>query len=55
MNDKKLLAFQTEEKLLRYIQNEPVNVGEKIASENELAQRFNVSRNTLREAVKILV
>lgn len=55
MNDKKLLAFQTEEKLLRYIQNKPVNVGEKIDNETELAQRFNVSRNTLREAVKILV
>ena len=54
-NDNNLLAFQVEEKLLSYIQNTPVPVGEKIESESELAKRFSVSRNTIREAVKILV
>ena len=39
---------------MRFIQNEPVPVGEKIPNEFELSERFNVSRNTIREAVKIL-
>lgn len=52
---KNLLAFQIEERLLDYIQNAPIPIGAKIETESELAQRFNVSRNTIREAVKILV
>lgn len=39
---------------MRFIQNEPVPVGEKIPNEFELSERFNVSRNTIMEAVKIL-
>ena len=54
MTNDKLLAFTIEEKLLHYIQNQPVEIGEKIPSEFDLAQLFGVSRNTLREAVKIL-
>lgn len=55
MNDeKKLLAYKVEEKLLKYIQDTPVLVGEKIPNEFELSELFNVSRNTIREAVKIL-
>ena len=53
--EKNLLAFQIEERLLAYIQNAPIPIGAKIETESELAQRFNVSRNTIREAVKILV
>lgn len=53
-DEKKLLAYEVEEKLLRFIQNEPVPVGERIPNEFELSERFNVSRNTIREAVKIL-
>lgn len=55
MNDeKKLLAYEVEDKLLKFIQNTPVPVGEKIPNEFELSELFNVSRNTIREAVKIL-
>ena len=53
-DDKKLLAYKVEEKLLKYIQDTPVLVGEKIPNEFELSELFNVSRNTIREAVKIL-
>lgn len=53
--EKNLLAFQIEKKLLKYIQNTPVQVGSKIGNEFELAELFGVSRNTVREAVKLLV
>lgn len=55
MNDeKKLLAYKVEERLLKYIQDTPVPVGEKIPNEFELSELFDASRNTIREAVKIL-
>ena len=53
-DDKKLLAYKVEAKLLKYIQDTPVLVSEKIPNEFELSELFNVSRNTIREAVKIL-
>lgn len=53
--NKKLLGSQVEEDLLDYILHEPVNIGEKIPNEYELAEKFGVSRSTVREAVKALV
>lgn len=53
--DRKLLGNQIEEQLLKYIQKEPIPVGEKIPNEFELAEKFGVGRSTIREAVKGLV
>lgn len=53
--DKKLLGYQVEDELMNYILQEPVNVGEKIPNEFELADKFGVGRSTIREAVKGLV
>ena len=52
--DKKLLVSQVEEELFRYIQEEPVEIGERIPNEYDLAERFGVGRSTIREAVKSL-
>lgn len=53
--DKRLLGSQVEDALFAYILNEPVEVGQKIPNEFELAQQFGVGRSTVREAVKSLV
>lgn len=53
--DRKLLGSQVEDALFAYILNEPVEVGEKIPNEFELAEQFGVGRSTVREAVKGLV
>ena len=53
--NKKLLGPQVEEELMKYILNEPVEVGKKIPNEFELAEKFGVGRSTIREAVKGLV
>lgn len=53
--DRKLLGSQVEDALFAYILNEPVEVGQKIPNEFELAERFGVGRSTIREAVKGLV
>lgn len=50
----KLLAEQVEEQIYEYILEKPYQIGEKIPNEFELAQRFGVSRSTVREAVKLL-
>lgn len=52
--NKKLLASQVEEELLNYILHEPIEIGEKIPNEFELAERFGVGRSTIRETVKSL-
>lgn len=52
--NQKLLAPQVEEELMNYILHEPVNIGEKIPNEYELASRFGVGRSTIREVVKSL-
>lgn len=52
---KKLLGSQIEEELFQYIRNEPVEIGQKIPNEFELAEKFGVGRSTIREAVKGLV
>lgn len=53
--DKRLLGQQIEEELMNYIQEEPIEVGQKIPNEFELAEMFGVGRSTIREAVKGLV
>lgn len=53
--DKKLLGAQIEDELMNFILKEPVEVGEKIPNEFELAEKFGVGRSTIREAVKGLV
>ena len=53
--DGKLLGNRIEAQLMRYIQEEPIPVGEKIPNEFELAEKFSVGRSTIREAVKGLV
>ncbi len=55
MINKKLLGSQVEDELLNYILEEPLEVGQKIPNEFELAERFGVGRSTIREAVKGLV
>lgn len=52
---KKPLGARVEEALLEYILHEPVEVGQKIPNEFELAEVFGVGRSTIREAVKGLV
>lgn len=53
--DNKLLGEQIEDELMNYILQEPVEVGQRIPNEFELAERFGVGRSTIREAVKALV
>lgn len=53
--NKKLLGSQIEDELMDYILKEPVEIGQKIPNEFELAERFGVGRSTIREAVKALV
>lgn len=53
--DKGLLGTQIEDALMDFILQKPVNIGEKIPNEFELAENFGVGRSTIREAVKSLV
>ncbi len=53
--DKKLLGAQIEDSLMNYILQEPLQIGQKIPNEFELAEKFGVGRSTIREAVKSLV
>lgn len=53
--DKKLLGEKIEDELMNYILEEPVEIGQKIPNEFELAEKFGVGRSTIREAVKGLV
>ena len=52
---KKPLGARIEDELMRYILQEPVEPGQKIPNEFELAEKFGVGRSTIREAVKGLV
>ncbi|RHR22052.1 FadR family transcriptional regulator [Clostridium sp. AF19-22AC] len=54
-SNKKPLGDQIEDRLMQYILNEPVNVGQRLPNEFELAGMFGVGRSTIREAVKGLV
>lgn len=53
--DRKLLGSQIEDRILEYIEKKPLNVGERLPNEFELAEMFEVGRSTIREAVKGLV
>lgn len=53
--DNRLLGNQIEDELMKYILNEPIEIGKKIPNEFELAEMFGVGRSTIREAVKGLV
>lgn len=53
--EKKPLGVQIEDELMNYILQEPVEIGQKIPNEFELAEKFGVGRSTIREAVKGLV
>ncbi|MCR5273439.1 MAG: FadR family transcriptional regulator [Lachnospiraceae bacterium] len=53
--DKKLLGGKIRTQLVKYIQDEPIQVGNKLPNEFELAEKFGVGRSTIREAVKELV
>lgn len=52
---KKLLGEQVEEQILEYIFDKPLEIGDKLPNEFELADIFQVGRSTIREAVKGLV
>lgn len=53
-NNRKPLGESIENKLMTFIIDEPINVGSKLPNEFELAERFGVSRSTIREVVKSL-
>ena len=48
----KTLGQKTEDRLMQYILDNNIAIGEKIENEFELAQIFGVGRSTIREAVK---
>ena len=52
---KRTLGQKTEDRLMKYILDKPVKIGEKIPNEYELTELFDVGRSTVREAVKGLV
>ena len=52
---RKSLGAKTEDELMKYILQEPVEPGQKIPNEYELAEKFGVGRSTIREAVRGLV
>ena len=49
------LTERVEERLFAYILDNHLKVGAKLPNEHELAAHFEVSRGTVREAVKLLV
>ena len=53
--NKKTLGQQKEDRLMKYILDQPVAIGEKIPNEFALTEIFGVGRSTVREAVKGLV
>lgn len=54
-NIKKPLGARIEDELMKYILQTPVEPGQKIPNEFELAEMLGVGRSTIREAVKGLV
>lgn len=52
---KKTLGQRTEDRLMKYILDCPIHIGEKIPNEYALTELFGVGRSTVREAVKGLV
>ncbi|TWH51974.1 FadR/GntR family transcriptional regulator [Sporomusa sp. KB1] len=54
MEEKKTIAQQIAVELSKQINDEKYSLGEKLPTERDLVDEFNVSRNTVREAIKIL-
>ena len=52
---KRTLGQKTEDRLMKYILDKPVKIGERRPTEGELTELFEVGRSTVREAVKGLV
>lgn len=52
---KRTLGQKTEDRLMKYILDKPVKIGERIPTEGELTELFEVGRSTVRGAVKGLV
>lgn len=52
---KRTLGQKPEDRLMKYILDKPVKIGERIPTEGELTELFEVGRSTVREAVKGLV
>jgi DNA-binding FadR family transcriptional regulator len=52
---KRTLGQKTEDCLMKYILDKPVKIGERIPTEGELTELFEVGRSTVRGAVKGLV
>lgn len=52
---KRTLGQKTEDRLMKYILDKPVKIGERIPTEGELTELFEVGRSTVRKAVKGLV
>ena len=52
---KRTLGQKTEDRLMKYILDKPGKIGERIPTEGELTELFEVGRSTVREAVKGLV
>lgn len=55
INENKTLPEQTADKIIQYIIENNLQVGDKIPNEFELGAILNVGRSTIREAVRILV
>lgn len=55
MIKKQNLVEKTTRQLIRFIEDNEIEVGEKLPNEAELADQLQVSRSTLREAVRILI
>ncbi|WP_295747592.1 FCD domain-containing protein [uncultured Limosilactobacillus sp.] len=55
MNKKQNLVEQTTQQLISFIQDNNIQVGEKLPNEATLSEQLQVSRSTLREAVSILI
>ena len=48
---KRTLGQKTEDRLMKFILDEPIKVGEKIPNEYELTERFQVGSSSVREGV----
>ena len=55
MNPALPIYYQIKETIKGWIINKEFNLGEKIPTENELAEKFNVSRLTVRQAISQLI
>jgi GntR family transcriptional regulator len=49
------IYYQIKQTIKNWIINREFSLGEKIPSENELAEKFNVSRLTIRQAISQLI